>query len=117
MVIKLQAHEVLTMVTRKHPNLLSDFLRSMRILSDKEMVMVILDTIEHLFSLDRQFGLTGHEPTSFYSILDNAQCLDILEELLKSGNRLVVDRVEQILDKYLPNSDEEGMEEVKVSMD
>ena len=59
--------------------MLSDFLKNMLILSDKELVMTILDTIEYLFNLDINYGL--HDTQSFKYLLETQQCFDLLEDL------------------------------------
>ena len=65
--------------------------------------MEILDAVEHLLKIDNDYGLEGNQ--SFKYLLETKECFNYLEDIQKSGNQSIVERVEEIISNYLPDDD------------
>ena len=59
MLTQLDGGHIYTLLTQTYPDLLTEFLKSLRIVSSLDIVMTILDIIEFLFGLDAEYGLSG----------------------------------------------------------
>ena len=73
------ASEHIEPILDRYDTLLKSYLRGTTMISDVRLIENILDTIEHLGELDKQYGRQG--PRSFMARLEIAGGLDALEEL------------------------------------
>ena len=80
MITTLESSRLNELVFDKYPNLMHDFLRNLTFTTNKRIIFPILDTIEHLFGLDEQYGL--QEEHSFSHLIETNNGFDLLEKLM-----------------------------------
>ena len=90
--------EVLDKILTDDDDLLKNYMEGLKMISDKNLINNILNTIEHFGELDKRFMRQG--PQSFIGRIELSNGLEHLEELQKLPHEDIYHRVVNLLTKY-----------------